>query len=152
MLLLWALLIFEQGGGHTKIDCHANNANCDTVAVLIPFQIFVLSAVQSFSKTEWYCYWKKPKMCFFMYRCYFFCIQLYIFGQTECGSRKIRWYGLSLFLLVIKGSSAKHVYKKKQTGFNGRALVHSATQREMQHKSQGIQILSNAVQGPSFLW
>ena len=42
------------------------------LAVLISFQIFVLSAVQSFSKTEWFFYKKKPKMCFFMYRCYFF--------------------------------------------------------------------------------
>ena len=49
-----------------------NYANCDMLSVLIPFQIFILSAVQSFSKTEWYFYKKKPKMCFFVYCCYFF--------------------------------------------------------------------------------
>ena len=47
-----AAIILKRGGGHTKVDCHANYANCDMLAVLIPFQIFVLSAVQSFSKTE----------------------------------------------------------------------------------------------------
>ena len=47
-----AAIILKRGGGHTKVDCHANYANCDTLAVPIPFQIFVPSAVQSFSKTE----------------------------------------------------------------------------------------------------
>ena len=47
-----AAIILNRGGGHTKVDCYANYANCDVLAVLIPFQIFILSAVQSFSKTE----------------------------------------------------------------------------------------------------
>ena len=47
-----AAIILNRGGGHIKVDCHANNVNCDTIAVLIPFQIFILSAVQSFSKME----------------------------------------------------------------------------------------------------
>ena len=80
-----AAIILNKGGGHTKVYCHANYANCDTFAVLIPFQIFILSAVQSFSKTEWYFYKKMPKMYFFMYRCYFFahnciCQDLHVFG------------------------------------------------------------------------
>ena len=66
-----AAIILNKGGGHIKVDCHANNANCDMLAVLISFQIFILSAVQSFSEAEWYFYKKKPKMCFFIYR-YFF--------------------------------------------------------------------------------
>ena len=47
-----AAIILKRGGGHTKVDCHANYANCDMRALRIPFQIFVLSVVQSFSKTE----------------------------------------------------------------------------------------------------
>ena len=44
--LKWMLLVFKQeGGGDTKVDCHANYVNCDMFAVPIPFQIFTLSAV-----------------------------------------------------------------------------------------------------------
>ena len=81
-----AAIILNRGGGHIKVDCHANNANCDTLAVLISFQIFILSAVQSFSETERHFYKKKPKMCIFIYRCYFFAhncnflLMLYIFS------------------------------------------------------------------------
>ena len=67
-----AAIILNRGGGHTKIDCQANYANCGMLAVLIPFQIIILSAVQSFSETEWYSYKKKPKMYFFMFCCYYF--------------------------------------------------------------------------------
>ena len=52
LLLLVLLLFLTEGGGHTKVDCHANYANCDMLAVFIPFQISILSAVQVFSKTE----------------------------------------------------------------------------------------------------
>ena len=31
----------NRGGGHTKVDCYANYANCDVLAVLIPFLIFI---------------------------------------------------------------------------------------------------------------
>ena len=47
-----AIILNGGGGGHTKADCYANYANCDVLAVLVPFQIFILSAVQSFSKAE----------------------------------------------------------------------------------------------------
>ena len=30
-----AAIIFKRGGGHTKVDCHANFANCDMFVVLI---------------------------------------------------------------------------------------------------------------------
>ena len=52
MLLLWVLLLFwKGGGGHAKVDYHANY---DMFAVPIPFQIFNLSAVSDCSKTTWY--------------------------------------------------------------------------------------------------
>ena len=89
-----AAIILNRGGYHTKVDCHANYANCDMLAVLISFQIFVLSAVQSFSKTEWYFYKKKPKMCFFIYRCYFFCTQLYM-ALLTCAS--VGWKRVAVY-------------------------------------------------------
>ena len=69
ILLTGAAIILNRWGGHTKVVCYANYAKCDVLAALIPFQVFILSAVQRFSKTEWYFYKKKPKMCFFVYRC-----------------------------------------------------------------------------------
>ena len=72
-----AAIILNRGHGHTKVDCHANYTNCAKLAVLIPFQIFIPSAVQSFSKTEWYFYKKKPKMCF-LCTAAIFCTQLYV--------------------------------------------------------------------------
>ena len=36
-----AAIILNRGGGHTKVDCLANYANCDTLAVPNPFQIFI---------------------------------------------------------------------------------------------------------------
>ena len=51
-ITMGAAIILNRGGGHTKVDCRANNANCDMLAVLIPFQIFNLSAVQSFSSRK----------------------------------------------------------------------------------------------------
>ena len=71
-----AAIILNRGGGHTKVDCHANNANCDTLAVLISFQIFILSAGQSFSETERHFYKKKPKMCNFLLMLYIFSIKI----------------------------------------------------------------------------
>ena len=47
-----AIILNRGGGGHSKVDCHANYANCDMLAVLIPFHISILSAVQGSSKTE----------------------------------------------------------------------------------------------------
>ena len=49
-----AAINLKNGGGHTKVDCHANYANCEIFAVLIPFQISILSAVKSLSKSDWY--------------------------------------------------------------------------------------------------
>ena len=75
MVLLWALLLFwTGGGGHTKVDWHANYANRDMLAVLILFRISILSAVQGSSKTEWHFYLKKPLMWFCMTCCYFFAL------------------------------------------------------------------------------
>ena len=51
-----------EGVGHTKVDCHANYANFDMLAVLIPFQIFILCTGQGFSKMEWNFYQEKPAM------------------------------------------------------------------------------------------
>ena len=47
-----AIILNRGGGGHTKVDCHANYANCGMFATFIPFQLFIPSAVQGFSKTE----------------------------------------------------------------------------------------------------
>ena len=47
-----AAIILNKGGGHTKVDCHASYANCDVLAELIPFQIFILLAFQGFSETK----------------------------------------------------------------------------------------------------
>ena len=47
-----AAIILNRGGGHAKVYCYANYVNCDALAVLIPFQVFILSAVKGFSKTE----------------------------------------------------------------------------------------------------
>ena len=60
-----AAIILNRGGGHTKVDCYANYANCDKFAVLIPFQIFIPSSVQISSKTERYFYQKSHFYDFF---------------------------------------------------------------------------------------
>ena len=43
-ITMGAAIILKRGGGHTNVGCHANYANCDMPAVLIPLQIFILSA------------------------------------------------------------------------------------------------------------
>ena len=73
------------------------------------------------------------------------------FGQTELCLPKAQMYGLFSVYRSLQISLHNTCFKKWQTRCNGRALVRSAQEREMQHKSQGIRILSNAVQGPSFL-
>ena len=45
-------IILNRKGGHTKVDCHVNYANCDRFAVLITLQIFILSAVQAFQTSS----------------------------------------------------------------------------------------------------
>ena len=57
------------------------------------------SAVQSFSKTEWYFYKKKLKMCFFTYRCYFFAHNCISTENVLSGTMK---YWLLLKLLRCK--------------------------------------------------
>ena len=54
-----AIILNWGGGGHTKVNCYANNANCNKFAVLIPFQIFIPYSVQISYKTERYFYQKK---------------------------------------------------------------------------------------------
>ena len=64
-------------GGHTKVDRYTNYLDCDMFVVLIPFQIFILSAVQGSFKTEWYFFQKKAKNVLFYDQLLSFCSQLY---------------------------------------------------------------------------
>ena len=64
-----AAIILTRGAGHTKVNCHANY---DMFAVLIPFQIFIPSAVQGFSKMEE----EKAKNVLFHDPLLLFCTQL----------------------------------------------------------------------------
>ena len=95
-----AAIILNRGGGHTKVDCHANYANCDVVAVLIPFQIFILSVFQSFSETERYFYRKRSKICFFMTRCYFFTHNCMAHNEALVMVRKIILIIFLVFLIT----------------------------------------------------
>ena len=83
-ITMGAAIILNRGGRHTKVDCHANYANCEMLAVLIPLQIFVLSAVQSFSKNGVVFLQEKAKNVLFHVPLLFFCTQLYMAFSLSC--------------------------------------------------------------------